>query len=85
MTLPTQWDYHPRASPICSGQETGETPQHYLESLRMRRAADLLLRTGFSIKQIAAATGFESPFYFSQRFKAWTQEESDRISPGQMS
>lgn len=50
---------------------TGQTPQRYLESRRMQRATDLLGRTGFPIKQIAAAVGFDSPFYFSQRFKAW--------------
>ncbi len=51
---------------------TGQTPQHYLEARRMQRAAELLLRTGFSIQQIAGAVGFESPFYFSHRFKAAT-------------
>jgi AraC family transcriptional regulator of arabinose operon len=55
-------------------EQSGRTPQHYLEGLRMQRATELLQRTGFSIKQIAAATGFESPFYFSQRFKAWTNQ-----------
>lgn len=53
-------------------EQTGQTPQRYLESVRMRYAAELLQRTGFSIKQIATASGFESPFYFSLRFKAWT-------------
>lgn len=54
-------------------EQSGQTPQGYLESLRMQRAAELLQRTGFSIKQIADAVGFDSPFYFSQRFKARTQ------------
>jgi len=53
-------------------EQTGETPQHYLESARMRRAAELLQRTGFSVQQIAGTVGFESPFYFSLRFKRWT-------------
>jgi AraC family transcriptional regulator of arabinose operon len=52
--------------------EAGVTPQVYLESRRMQRATELLQRTGFSIQQIAAAVGFESPFYFSRRFKAAT-------------
>lgn len=52
--------------------ETGQTLQHYLEARRMQRAGELLLRTGFPIQQIAAVTGFESPFYFSRRFKRWT-------------
>ncbi len=50
--------------------ETGRTPQQFLESQRLDRAAQLLQRTNFSIKQIAMAVGFDSPFYFSLRFKA---------------
>ncbi len=53
-------------------EQTGETPQRYLEAARMRRAAELLQRTGFSVQQIAGAVGFESQFYFSLRFKRWT-------------
>lgn len=52
--------------------ETGQTVQGYLEARRMQVAADLLRRTSFPIKQIAAAAGFESQFYFSQRFSRWT-------------
>ena len=55
-------------------EQAGQTPQHYLEGLRMQRASELLRRTGFSIKQIADAVGFDSQFYFSQRFKAWTKQ-----------
>jgi AraC family transcriptional regulator of arabinose operon len=53
---------------------SGQTPQRYLEARRMQHAAELLQRTSFSVKQIAAAVGFDSQFYFSQRFKAWTQQ-----------
>lgn len=52
--------------------ETGRTLQSYLEARRMQVAADLLRRTSFPIKQVAAAAGFESQFYFSQRFSRWT-------------
>jgi AraC family transcriptional regulator of arabinose operon len=52
--------------------ESGQTPQVYLEARRMARATELLQRTGFSIQQIAVTVGFESPFYFSRRFKAAT-------------
>lgn len=55
-------------------QETGQSPQQYLERCRIDRAADMLLRTTFSIKQISAAVGFDSPFYFSLRFKARTRK-----------
>ena len=54
--------------------ETGESPQQYLERCRIDRAADMLQRTSFSIKQIASAVGFDSPFYFSLRFKARTKK-----------
>lgn len=51
---------------------TGQTVQAYIEARRLRRAADLLGRTSFPIQQIAASAGFDSPFYFAQRFKRWT-------------
>ena len=54
--------------------ETGNTPQRFLEGKRIDRAAQLLLRTTFSVKQIASAVGFDSPFYFSLRFKERTQQ-----------
>lgn len=55
-------------------EQSGQTPQQYLEGLRMQRAGELLRRTGFSIKQIAGAVGFDSQFYFSQRFKVRTRQ-----------
>lgn len=54
--------------------ETGQTVQRYLEARRMQRASELLSRTGFSVQQIAETVGFESQFYFSQRFKRWTKQ-----------
>ncbi len=54
--------------------ETGQTVQHYLEARRMQRASELLLRTGFPVQLIAEAVGFESPFYFSRRFRRWTSQ-----------
>jgi AraC family transcriptional regulator of arabinose operon len=53
-------------------EESGQTVQGYLEARRMQVAADLLRRTSFPVKQVAAAAGFESQFYFSQRFSRWT-------------
>lgn len=52
--------------------QTGQTLQGHLEARRMQVAADLLRRTSFPVKQVAAAAGFESQFYFSQRFRKWT-------------
>ncbi len=53
-------------------EQSGQTPQQHLEGLRMQRATELLKRTGLSIKLIADSVGFDSQFYFSQRFKART-------------
>lgn len=52
-------------------EETGETVQGHIEARRMQMAADLLRRTSFPIKQVAMSAGFESQFYFSQRFRRW--------------
>jgi len=54
--------------------ETGQTVQNYLEGRRMQRAGELLSRTGFSVKQIAESVGYDSQFYFSQRFKRWARQ-----------
>lgn len=55
-------------------EETGQSVQRYLEMRRMQRATELLTRTGFSVMQIAETVGFDSQFYFSQRFKRWTKQ-----------
>lgn len=52
--------------------QTGTTPQKFLEAQRLDRAQQLLSHTQLSIKQVAAAVGFESQFYFSLRFKRMT-------------
>jgi len=54
--------------------QTGQTVQRYLELRRLQRASELLSRTGFSVAQIAETVGFDSQFYFSQRFKRWTKQ-----------
>ncbi len=48
------------------------TPQQFLEQQRLARAQTLLARTSHSIGAIAAEVGFESPFYFTLRFKRHT-------------
>jgi len=50
-------------------EQTGQSPQRYVESLRIRRARQLLERAGLGIKEIAAQTGFRDPFYFANRFR----------------
>lgn len=50
----------------------GMSPQHFLISLRIRNAADLMRSTDLSVKQIAQAVGYDDPFYFSSLFKQKT-------------
>ena len=49
---------------------TGLSPATYQQELRLLRAKELLTTTEFSIKQIAYRLQFESPDYFSAKFKA---------------
>jgi transcriptional regulator GlxA family with amidase domain len=51
-------------------QRMGCSPMDYFTRLRMRRACDLLESTSARIKEIAAALGYDDPFYFSRVFKS---------------
>jgi transcriptional regulator GlxA family with amidase domain len=51
-------------------RQVGTTPIDYLIHLRMERARDLLTTTDLSVKEIAAALGYDDPFYFSRVFKS---------------
>ncbi len=48
---------------------TGHSPRAHLIHLRMKRAAELLLETGWPIKRVAEAVGCANPFVFSTTFK----------------
>jgi len=50
-------------------EQIGMPPQHYLEELRLQRAAQLLRSTGLRIGEVAAETGYTGAFYFSSRFR----------------
>ena len=49
---------------------TGLSPATYQQELRLLRAKELLTTTDYSIKEIAYRLNFESPDYFSAKFKA---------------
>lgn len=49
---------------------TGVSPALYQQELRLQRAKELLSTTTLSVKQIAYKLCFESPDYFSAKFKA---------------
>ena len=50
-------------------RETGQTPGRFMQKLRMRKALDLLLHSGMTIKQISEECGFSDPYNFSRAFK----------------
>lgn len=53
-------------------QQTGHTPYQYHLQLTMRRAGEMLRNSPLSVKQIAFALGFSSPYHFSKLFKRKT-------------
>ena len=53
-------------------EHTGMSPAIYQQDLRLQRAKELLTTTDLSIKEIAYRLNFESPDYFSFKFKAQT-------------
>jgi AraC-like DNA-binding protein len=50
-------------------RQTGTSPRHYLQQLRLRKSGLLLWRSSQSIKQVAAACGFASDHYFHRVFR----------------
>lgn len=49
--------------------EMGISPCAFLERQRLGRALQMLEVSNMSVQEIAAAVGFENPFYFSNRFR----------------
>lgn len=49
---------------------TGVTPTDFLRNYRLKRAAALLRQKNCNVNEVAYATGFTSPAYFSKCFKA---------------
>jgi AraC-like DNA-binding protein len=48
---------------------TGKAPADFIRLIRMKRAAQLLAKSGRSIAEIAYEVGFKDPKYFSRAFK----------------
>jgi AraC-like DNA-binding protein len=62
---------------------TGLSPAVYQQDLRLQRAKELLSTTDMSIKEIAYRLNFESPDYFSAKFKIKTgRRPSELRIPG---
>ena len=51
-------------------KRTGCPPMDYFTRLRMRYAGRLLDSSTASVKEVAAALGYDDPFYFSRVFKS---------------
>ncbi len=51
-------------------REYGISPISYMLQLRLQECRELLRTTDYSVAQVARMTGFSSPSYFSQRFRA---------------
>ena len=51
-------------------QQMGCPPMDYFTRLRMRHACRLLDSTSARVKEVAAALGYDDPFYFSRVFKS---------------
>jgi transcriptional regulator GlxA family with amidase domain len=51
-------------------RRVGCAPIDYFIRLRMQRACRLLDETLLSVKEVAAALGYDDPFYFSRLFKS---------------
>ncbi len=52
----------------------GQSPQHFVMQQRISQAKKLLVESALSIKEIAATTGYKSPYFFSRQFKTLTGE-----------
>ena len=48
---------------------TGKTPIEFIRIIRIRRAADLLEKSQFTVSEIAYQVGFNNPKYFAKLFK----------------
>jgi len=70
-------------------RRTGSAPMDYFTRLRMEQARRLLDSSSRSVKEVAAALGYDDPFYFSRVFKSvnqvapsyYRQQQSARLLP----
>jgi AraC-like DNA-binding protein len=61
---------------------TGISPALYQQDLKLQRAKELLSTTDLSIKEIAYQLNFESPDYFSAKFKIKTGRKPSELRNG---
>jgi AraC-like DNA-binding protein len=49
--------------------ETDMTPSDFIRNIRMKRACEMLLSQKMTVAEVAYATGFSNPKYFTRCFK----------------
>lgn len=50
---------------------TGKTPNEYIRTFRMTKAAELMKDDTLTIAEIAYKVGIDDPYYFSKTFKSY--------------
>lgn len=50
---------------------TGQTPNDYIKSMRMKHAAELLKDDTLTVAQVSYQIGIDDPYYFSKSFKSY--------------
>jgi AraC family transcriptional regulator of arabinose operon len=53
-------------------EQTGLSPQRFMERHRLQAASRLLRMTDFTVTEVAGEVGYEDPFYFSNRFRRYS-------------
>ncbi|MFW6039341.1 MAG: helix-turn-helix domain-containing protein [bacterium] len=61
-------------------QVTGQSPSQYLKTLRMKASRFYLNRSNQSVKQVAAAVGYDNPLYFSRLFREFWGYPPSRVN-----
>lgn len=79
---PEKWWTTDRMKELCSLSEnqfrvvfkrrTGISPKKYIMQVKMKRAAELLCNSTYSISRIGAMLGYRDPYHFSRCFKSFT-------------
>lgn len=72
----TELAYHTRLSYVQFLRRfevyTGSTPIEYINTLKLEKAKDLLIKTDYKINEIAQLCGFDNEYYFSNFIKKQT-------------
>ncbi|MDD5603081.1 MAG: AraC family transcriptional regulator [Eubacteriales bacterium] len=69
-TIAAHFKYHPYYLNRIFQKATGKTMRKYLIDLRLKEAARMLVSGNSTISEVAAGSGFETPSYFTEYFKA---------------